>query len=340
VAWKKILVRAANWVGDAVLSLPALRAIRERNPQAHIVVLARPWVAGLYCREAFCDEHLAAPRTWSGRLRVARILRQRRFDAAILLPNSFEAALVARLAGIPQRIGYDRDGRGLLLTAAIPPPQPGDIPRHESFYYLELLRRAGIIPELPATAPILLDGVEEARRMGRERFEAMGFRQPVIGISPGAENSRAKQWLPERFVEAATLLAASLGAAVAVFGSSSEQTLGRLVAEQIRRNGCRVLNLAGETTLEQFAEMAAACRVFLSNDSGAMHVASAVGVPTVAVFGPTDWIATAPAGPLARVVRQPVECSPCMLRDCPIDHRCMTAVSAEQVAQAALELVK
>ena len=247
---------------------------------------------------------------------------------------------MARLAGIRERIGYNRDGRGFLLTAAIPPPQPGDIPRHESLYYLEMLRRAGIIPELPPPAPILLDGIEEARRVGRERFEAMGFRQPVIGISPGAENSRAKQWPPERFVEAATLLATSLGAAAAVFGSPSEQTLGRQVAEQIRRNGCRVLNLAGETTLEQFVEMAAACRVFLSNDSGAMHVASALGVPTVAVFGPTDWIATAPAGPLARIVRQPVECSPCMLRDCPIDHRCMTAVAAEQVAQAALELVK
>jgi heptosyltransferase-2 len=340
VAWTKILVRAANWVGDAVLSLPALRAIRERNPEAHIAVLARPWVAGLYCREQCCDERITAPRTWSGRLRLARALRQRRFDAAILLPNSFEAALVARLAGIRERIGYNRDGRGFLLTAAIPPPQPGDIPRHESLYYLEMLRRAGIIPELPPPAPILLDGIEEARRVGRERFEAMGFRQPVIGISPGAENSRAKQWPPERFVEAATLLATSLGAAAAVFGSPSEQTLGRQVAEQIRRNGCRVLNLAGETTLEQFVEMAAACRVFLSNDSGAMHVASALGVPTVAVFGPTDWIATAPAGPLARIVRQPVECSPCMLRDCPIDHRCMTAVAAEQVAQAALELVK
>ncbi len=340
MAWTKILVRAANWVGDAVLSLPALRAIRERNPEAHIAVLARPWVAGLYCREQCCDERITAPRTWSGRLRLARALRQRRFDAAILLPNSFEAALVARLAGIRERIGYNRDGRGFLLTAAIPPPQPGDIPRHESLYYLEMLRRAGIIPELPPPAPILLDGIEEARRVGRERFEAMGFRQPVIGISPGAENSRAKQWPPERFVEAATLLATSLGAAAAVFGSPSEQTLGRQVAEQIRRNGCRVLNLAGETTLEQFVEMAAACRVFLSNDSGAMHVASALGVPTVAVFGPTDWIATAPAGPLARIVRQPVECSPCMLRDCPIDHRCMTAVAAEQVAQAALELVK
>ena len=340
MAWSNILVRAANWVGDAVLSLPALRAVRERNPQAHIAVLARPWVAGLYRREQFCDEHIPAPRTLAGRLRLTRSLRKRRFDAAILLPNSFEAALVARLAGVPQRIGYDRDGRGFLLTAAIPPPQAGEIPRHESFYYLELLRRAGIIPELPPAAPILLGGAEEARRIGRERFEAMGFRQPVVGISPGAENSRAKQWLPERFVETATQLAASLGAAVALFGSPNEQTLGRLLAEQIRRNGCRVLNLAGETTLEQFVEMAAACRVFLSNDSGAMHVASALGVPTVAVFGPTDWIATAPAGPFAHIARQPVECSPCMLRDCPIDHRCMKAVTSEQVAQAALELVK
>lgn len=340
MAWTKILVRATNWVGDAVLSLPALRAIRERNPLAHIAVLARPWVAGLYSRERICDEHVVAPRTWSGRLRLARVLRKRRFDVVILLPNSFEAALVARLAGIRERIGYDRDGRGILLSAAIPPPKPGDIPRHESFYYLELLRRAGIIPELPAAAPILLEGVEEARRKGRERLEAMGFRQPVVGISPGAENSRAKQWPPERFVEAARLLAEPLGAAVALFGSPAEQRLGRAVAEQIRRNGGRVLNLAGETTLEQFVEMAAACRVFLSNDSGAMHVASALGVPTVAVFGPTDSVATAPAGPLVRIVRQQVDCSPCMLRDCPIDHRCMTAVSAEQVAQAALELVK
>lgn len=340
MAWSSILVRAANWVGDAVMSLPALRAIRERNPQARIAILARPWVADLYRREPFCDEHIAAPRTWSGRLRLAQALHARRFEAAILLPNAFEAALVARLAGIPRRIGYDRDGRGFLLTTAIPPPKPGEVPRHESFYYLELLRRAGIIPELPPAQPILLHEAEEARRVGRERFAAMGFRQPIVGLSPGAENSRAKQWLPERFAEAATQLAASLGAAVVLFGSPNEYTLCRLLAEQVRRNGCRVLNLAGETTLGQFVEMAAACRVFLTNDSGAMHVASALGVPTCAVFGPTDWIATAPAGPFARILREPVECSPCMLRDCPIDHRCMTAISAAQVAEAALELVK
>lgn len=340
VAWANILIRATNWLGDVVMSLPALRAVRREFPEARITVLARPWVAGVLRREPACDELIAAPKTWVGRLRLARTLRARRFDAAILLPNSFESALVVWMAGIPERIGYNRDGRGALLTKAVPRPAPGEIPRHESFYYLELLRRAGILKGLPECAPITLDGAAEARRIGRERFQAMGFPEPVIGVSPGAENSRAKQWPPARFAEAATALAKKLDAGVALFGSPKESALARSVAEQIRRNGCRVLNLAGETRLEEFIEMAAACRVFLTNDSGAMHVASAAGVPTVAVFGPTDWVATAPAGPVTAIVREPVECSPCMLRDCPIGHRCMLAVSPERVAEAALELVK
>jgi heptosyltransferase-2 len=316
------------------MSLPALRAIRKRNPEAHVAVLARPWAAEIYRRERCCDEVIDVPR--GGRWRLARALRAGRFDAVILFPNSFEVALVARLAGIPQRIGYDRDGRGWLLTSAIPRPAPGGIPRHERYYYLELLRRAGILAELPTEEPILLNGIEAARQAGCARFAAMGFGGAIAGLSPGAENSRAKQWPAERFAEAA----AALGFDVAVFGSPKERTLCREVAELLRRRGCRVLNLAGETTLGEFIEMAAACRVFLTNDSGAMHVASALAVPTVAVFGPTDWIATAPPGPVARIVRQPVECSPCMLRDCPIDHRCMTGVSPSQVAQAALDLVK
>lgn len=322
------------------MSLPALRALRSRFPEARLTILARPWVAGLYEREPFRDEIVPAARTWGGRFRLARALRARRFDAAILLPNSFESALVVRMAGIPERIGYNRDGRGALLTTAVRRPAPGEIPRHESFYYLELLRRAGIIEELPSCAPMVLDGAAEARRIGRERFDTMGFGGSVIGVSPGAENSRAKQWPPERFAEAATMLARELNAGIALFGSQKESALARGIAEQVRRNGCRVLNVAGETTLAQFIEMAAACRVFLTNDSGAMHVASALGVPTVAVFGPTDWVATAPGGPVTSIVREPVDCSPCMLRDCPIDHRCMTAISADRVARTALELVK
>jgi heptosyltransferase-2 len=340
VAWAKILVRATNWLGDAVMSLPAVRAVRERFPEAHIAVLARGWVAELYRREPCADEVLIAPETWPGRIGLARTLRAQGFEAAILLPNSLESALVPWLAGIPNRIGYDRDRRGALLTGAVAPPRPGEIPPHERFYYLELLRRAGLLPALPPETPVTLHAVAEACRVGTELFRAMGFDRPVIGVSPGAQNSRAKQWIPERFVESALQMAASLDGAIALFGSRQERPLCQAMAEAIRRAGRPVLNLAGETTLLRFIELAAACRIFLTNDSGAMHVASALAVPTVAVFGPTEYFATAPAGPRSVLVREPVDCSPCMLRDCPIDHRCMTAVTAERVAETALDLIK
>ncbi|HEY1207216.1 MAG: lipopolysaccharide heptosyltransferase II [Bryobacteraceae bacterium] len=327
MAWTKILVRGTNWLGDAVMSLAALRALRQRYPEARIAVLARGWVADLYRREPCVDEVLLA-------------LGGQRFDAVMLLPNSFKSALDARLAGIPRRIGYNRDGRGFLLTDRIRPPKPGETPPHERFYYLELLRRAGILDALPPAEPILLHAADEARRTGLALFDQMGMKGPVVGVSPGAQNSRAKQWLPERFAESAVRIAAALGGGVAIFGSPAERALCQRMAGAVRRAGVQVLSLAGETTLAQFIDLAAACRVFLTNDAGAMHVASALGVATVAVFGPTDFAATAPAGPVSRIVREPVECSPCMLRDCPIDHRCMTAITAERVAEAALELVK
>jgi heptosyltransferase-2 len=327
VAWAKILVRGTNWLGDAVMSLAALRALRGRFPEARIAVLAPGWVADLYRREPCVDEVLSA-------------LDGRRFEAAILLTNSFRTALEARLAGIPRRIGYDRDHRGFLLTDRIQPPKPGETPPHQRFYYLELLRRAGILEALPPAQPILLHGAEEARRAGCDLFQQMGMKGPVVGVSPGAQNSRAKQWLPERFVESAVRVASALNGSVAIFGSAAERELCREMAEDVRRAGAQVLALAGETTLARFIDLAAACRVFLTNDAGAMHVASALGVATVAIFGPTDFEATAPAGPVSRIVRVDVDCSPCMLRDCPIDHRCMTAVSSEKVAETALELVK
>jgi heptosyltransferase-2 len=332
VTWSSIVVRAPNWLGDAVMALPAVRALRQRCPDARLAVAARAGVADLYRREPCCDEVRIYP---AGRLARVRVLRG--FDAAFLLTNSFESALAARLAGISERIGYDRDGRGLLLTRRIEPPRPG---KHESLYYLELLHRAGIFGEAPSFEPITLHAACEARGAGRERFAQMGFRAPVIGVSPGAQNSRAKQWPAERFFEAAMQIAAQLGADIAVFGSTAERALCQALAEAVRRAGRRVLNLAGETSLAAFIEMAAACAAFLTNDSGAMHVASAAGVPTVAIFGPTEWFATAPSGPLATIVREPVECSPCMLRDCPIDHRCMMRIAPERVAQAALELLK
>ena len=334
----RLLVHAANWVGDAVMSLPALQALRERFPDAHIAVLVRPWVADIYARETFADEVIpyTMPRGWKdlrGKWRVAQDLRSRDFDTAILLPNAFEAAALVWLAGIPRRIGYARDGRKLLLTTAVRPPAPGEIPHHERFYYLELLRRSGIIERLPVSDEIRLGGAASARQAGLIRFAALGLRN-VTGVSPGAAFGTAKRWLPERFAESA----ARLGDDTALFGSKDERALCESIAADLRQRGVRVHNFAGETSLSEYIDLAAACRVYLTNDSGSMHIASALNVPTIAVFGATDHVGTGPTGALARIVREPVECSPCLLRECPIDHRCMKAVTAERVAREANEL--
>ncbi len=341
----RILVRATNWIGDAVMSLPALRAIRTRYPDAHIAILARPWVADIYAREPFCDRlipYVAArgARDFAAKWRIAQTLRLENYDSAILLQNAFEAALIARLAGIPERIGYNRDARGWLLTRPIPVPKKGEIPAHERFYYLELLRRAGILEQLPESAEIRLEGAGAACEAGLAHFDAEGMTAPIIGVSPGAAYGSAKRWLPERFAEAAAEIAAAIEASVAIFGSKDERELCQSVAADLTSRGIAVRNFAGETSLSQFIDLTAACRVFLSNDSGAMHIASALGVPTVAVFGATDHITTGPTGEHARVVREPVECSPCLLRECPIDHRCMTRVPASRVARTALNLLK
>jgi heptosyltransferase II len=338
VPYQKILVRATNWVGDAVMSLPALRALRERHPSAEIAILAKPWVEGLYRREPFCDRLIPYTANDMGsRWRAARELRESKFDCAILLQNAFEAAAIAFLARIPERIGYARDGRSALLTRAVAVPRAGEIPRHERFYYLEMLRRAGIIDEMPPSEMIRLQGAPAARADGLARFRELGMGDCVIGLSPGAAYGSAKRWLPERFADAANRVSGELGASIAIFGSKAERELCDSVAAAVQG---RVSNFAGETTLAEFIDLAAACRVYLTNDSGAMHIASALGVPTVAVFGATDDIATGPTGPLARVIREAVECSPCLLRECPIDHRCMSRVNAPRVAEAALDLLK
>jgi len=323
----RVAVRATNWLGDAVMSLPALRAVRDIFPHAHLAVVARPAVAGIYARESSVDEVVVYS---GGRSDCATQLRSKHFDAAILFQNAFDAALLTWLAGIPERIGYRRDGRGLLLTRAVSVPEPGEIPRHERFYYLELLRRAGLMERFPECDAIRLDGIEAAREAGRARLAALGIDGPVIGISPGAAYGGAKRY--EQFAEVGRALSPGN---FLIFGAPSEQELCSAVAGQIP--GAR--NLAGQTSLTEFIELAAACRVFVTNDSGAMHVASALGVPTVTVFGATDDTTTGPTGPLARIVREHAECSPCLLRECPIDHRCMTRISPERVAAAVREFL-
>jgi heptosyltransferase-2 len=221
------------------------------------------------------------------------------------------------------------------LNCAVPVPRSGEIPKHERFYYLELLRRAGVIDAIPDVPEIRMDGVEESRRAGEKLFDQRGVSLPVIGVSPGAAYGSAKRWLPERFAQAATTVAGEIGASIAVFGSGAEREMCEEVA---RLAGGR--SFAGATSLRAFIDMTAACRLFLTNDSGAMHIASALGIPSVTVFGPTDETATGPTGLQARIVREPVECAPCLKRECPIDHRCMTRVTVDRVVEEARELVR
>jgi heptosyltransferase II len=323
----RILVRATNWIGDAVMSLPAVRAVRGIFPHAHVAVIAKPWVADVYARESSIDRVIPYAGT---RREIAARLRAERFDAAILLQNAFDAALLAWMAGIPVRIGYDRDARGWLLTDAVPVPEPGEIPRHERFYYLELLRRAGLMESFPACDAIRLEGIDAARLAGVGHLARLGVTGDVIGVSPGAAFGSAKRWPADRFAAVAREFPRAM-----LFGSAAERDLCDRIAAEVPGS----LNLAGRTTLREFIDLAAACRLFVTNDSGAMHLASALAVPTVTVFGATDDTTTGPTGPLARVVREHAECSPCLLRECPIDHRCMTRVAPERVVAVARELV-
>ena len=334
----KILVRATNWVGDAVMSLPALRAIRGRWPQAEIAVLARPWVAELYRDQDCADrllvyEHRGRHRGFLGRERLARELRGERFDTAMLLQNAFEAAWLAWRAGIPERIGYARNGRSWLLTRAVAVPGRGELQRHQSYYYLELLRRAGWIERLPAVDAINLRVPEEARQGAEQRLLAAGARQGAtrIALAPGAAYGSAKCWLPERYAALADGLIAACDADVIVFGAPQEKDMAERIVRSMQR---RAINLAGATSIGELPALLGTCRLFVGNDSGAMHVAAAVGLPVVGIFGPTDPEATRPVTPLFTLVREPVFCSPCLLRHCPIDHRCMTRISVEQVFRA------
>ncbi len=273
----------------------------------------------------------------AGRLR--RFCGRASFDVGILLPNSFDSALVFRLAGIPQIIGYSRDMRRYLLTHRIPAPvRNGAV--HERFYYLELLQKSGLIDGFHGgDKPIVLDCAAVAASEGQRIFAEQGVALPIIGVSPGAAYGSAKCWYPERFAETAAHLASRSGGTVVLFGASGDADTCAGVEQLLIKNSVPVVNLAGKTNLRQFIDLAAACSVFLSNDSGAMHVASALGVPTVAVFGATSHQATGPAGPVNSIVREHVDCSPCFQRECPIDHRCMTAVTVDKVVSAALTLI-
>ncbi len=253
--------------------------------------------------------------------------------------------MLARLAGIPLRAGYSRDGRGWLLTHAIS-VDPRLKRRHQIYYYLDLVERLfGQQRTLEhSTGPqekvdLELPLGQEARSLARQQLQKEGiqFRDKVVGVNPGASFGSAKRWISDRYAQVLDRLMRKEGAEVIIFGSRQE----RSIAEDICRHmAARPLVLSGKTRLSQLIAMIASCDLFITNDSGPMHLATALGIPTLALFGSTDEAATGPLGPSAVVVNKKVECSPCLLRECPIDHRCMTRITAEEVFQQAVRMLR
>ena len=338
----KILVRAPNWVGDAVMAIPALEATRRTHTSAEIAILARPAVADLYREQPFANkiveyDNAGRHKGWWGREKLVAELRRDKFDLAILLQNAFEAAWLAWRAGIPERVGYARDGRGMLLTKPIRVPGENEIPRHESHYYLELIRRAGWIDSRGEIASIRLQVPSAACEAAQASLSQAGARNDIwrCAIAPGASYGAAKCWPPERFAALADRLISECGADVILFGTPSEKEMAARIRSAMK---CNPISLVGQTSMRELAAFFSACSIFIGNDSGAMHVAAAAGLPVIGIFGPTDPKGTAPLTPQFTLIQEPVSCSPCFLRTCPVDHRCMTRINVDTVFFAAQQI--
>ena len=335
----KILIRGTNWIGDVVMTLPAISAVREAYPEARISILVKPWVADLLRISPDVDEVLVYERPGiheglRGLVRLVGELKAKKFDMAILLQNAIEAAVIAWLARIPVRAGYSSDARGFLLTHAV--KRTDNILRvHQTRYYLEMLKALGL--EAGRKETRLLIGEAEKVLSGRILKErGVAESSFLIGLAPGATYGSAKRWYPERFASVADRLIERFSARVLLFGSSGDHEVARRVQEKARNT---LVDLTGETTLREAISLIARCRLFVTNDSGLMHVAGALGIPTVAIFGSTNPHTTSPVGQRSTVITKNVPCSPCLKETCPTDFICMDLVTADEVYDTAASLL-
>jgi len=339
---KKILVRGPNWLGDAVMCEPALRGLRRLFPDAHITLLVKPAVVDVFAGHPALTRVLTYDSKGrhaglSGKWALAGQLRRQGFDLAVLFQNAFEAAFLTFLAGVPRRYGYATDGRSLLLSDPVAVPDRSLL-IHQVRYYWDLLKPLGLTGDPPAPELVVFPEEEQAMA-GRFAQSGLTATDVVVGINPGSTYGEAKRWLPERFADVTERLCRTIRespgqhVSVVILGAKGEEPLGQEIAARL---SSRTLVLSGATTIRELMAAVKRCSVLLTNDTGPMHMAAAFQVPVVAIFGPTDWRTTSPFGNAHAIVREPVDCAPCLLRECPIDHRCMTRVTVDQVYEASL----
>jgi heptosyltransferase II len=332
---RRLVVLSPNWLGDAVMALPAIADTRRRFPNARLSVAARRSVADLFTMVRGVDQVVALE--WNGKLQQHRALRQDiaaikalEADATILLPNAFSAAWLVRRAGIGERWGYSADFRRPLLSRAVSRPRHS---MHQAEYYQHLVRQLGMDSGPLEPAVLVPDDVVVGARMllNSRNWDKS---RPLVAIAPGAAYGTAKRWLPEHYASLVSSLVHG-GAQCVLVGSKGDvettNWIQRLLPDNQRQE---VLDLTGLTSLSLLVGVIAIARAFVSNDSGSMHLAAAVGTPVTAIFGPTREYETRPlprAGARVQVLLHDVWCRPCMLRECPIDHRCMKGLSPDRV---------
>lgn len=321
---RRLVIRLPNWLGDAVMALPALATVRQAFPDTFLALAALPSIAPIFEEESGVRHQQLIALNQATEIVT---LRDGAFDAVLLLTNSFRSAWVARRSGIPNRWGYAAGARGPLLTKTARRPRAV----HQSEYYLRLVQSLGMAPPPDHGLTPSLHVTEATRLRTMRFFDQLGVAPdtPLVGFAPGAAYGHAKRWPPERVAQVITRLARERGIRAVLVGAGGDREAGRGIESTLPADVSAV-NLIGRTDLRLLMGVISACRAFVSNDSGAMHLAAALGVPVTAIFGPTNERATAPLGD-HDVVLHPVFCRPCMLRECPIDHRCMKRISDEDV---------
>ena len=340
---KRVVVRGTNWVGDSVMTVPALRALRRVLPHAHITLAIRPGAKGIFSEADFIEDVLVYNRkNVFSVIPQVREWRRRQFDLAVLFQNAFEAALIPFLAGVPLRLGYATESRDALLTHPLAVPDWRSS-RHEVFYYLylvtaleQMLFGSSSICEAEPDASIEIS--EKRKGEASDLLRSYGIREErsVVAICPGSINSRAKRWPAEAYAALADKLIESQRQ-VLLIGSQEEADVSKDVMSRMRN---RPVVLTGKTSLDEITAMLATVDLIVTNDTGPAHIGAALGRPTIVIFGPTNPLTTRPFSPGAEVLRHPPECAPCMLRDCPIDHRCMTAITVDEVFGRSHALLK
>jgi len=324
----KIVVRAPNWIGDSILALPAIAALHKNLPEAEIWICGHEWIKDIFSQFDYIKGviPLKSLSRMRGLLKNAKILREHQFDVGLLLTNSFSSAILFYLAKIPQRWGYNRDYRRLLLTKRV---KAGGrfLSVHQAQYYINLLSGLGF----PASSGSLFFKLNPAvKKHTWDRLVSLGitFQRPLVCLNPGAFYGSAKRWPASRFAELAALFQERNQADIIIVGSENEHTLAQTISSHMAHPP---IILSGKTTVSQLAGVLHHATLFVSNDSGPMHMANSLMVPTVGIFGPTDPQLTGPFQQPSAVIKKDVDCWPCRYRKCPTDHRCMEEISAEDV---------